>query len=160
MGFELTALVVIKYFEFPNNYWHIFVILTYGTFNVKVSYFRGICRHFGANTGRITLLFLILSAGMFISSTAFLPSSFCMYMTFKNVQNTLLTGYFPKNHAPMEIKVMYIQKLLGRNAVDDINIPALRIRNNRVILPVLAQWHLNIINQPTKPNKLIIYFCW
>jgi hypothetical protein len=39
---------------------------------------------------------------------------------------------------------MYIQKLLGRNAVDDINIPALRIRNNRVILPVLAPKCLHI----------------
>jgi len=44
----------------------------------------------------------------------------------------------------MEIKVMYIQKLLGRNAVDDINIPALRIRNNRVIFPVLAPKCLHI----------------
>lgn len=47
----------------------------------EVYFYKGVCNHFGANTGRITLCFLLVSAGMFISCSAYLPSSFCMYMT-------------------------------------------------------------------------------
>ena len=43
--------------------------------------FRGICKQFGANTGRVTLCFLVFSTGMFISCAAYLPSSFTMYLT-------------------------------------------------------------------------------
>ena len=43
--------------------------------------FRSIVKEFGANVGRLTFAFLLASAGMFISSTAFLPSTFSMYMT-------------------------------------------------------------------------------
>ncbi|XP_071950209.1 alpha-1,2-mannosyltransferase ALG9-like [Antedon mediterranea] len=47
----------------------------------EVYFYRGVCKAFGANIGRFALLFLLLSTGMFISSTAFIPSSFSMYMT-------------------------------------------------------------------------------
>ena len=43
--------------------------------------FRAVCRQFGVNTGRLTLAALIFAAGMFTSSTAFLPSSFTMKTT-------------------------------------------------------------------------------
>jgi len=43
--------------------------------------FRAICRQFGVNTGRLTLAALVFAAGMFTSSTAFLPSSFAMKTT-------------------------------------------------------------------------------
>ena len=43
--------------------------------------YRAVCKQFGANTGRIALCLLVFSAGMFISSTAFLPSTFAMYTT-------------------------------------------------------------------------------
>ncbi|XP_063426671.1 alpha-1,2-mannosyltransferase ALG9-like [Mytilus trossulus] len=59
----------------------------------EVYFYKGICKHFGTNTGRITLLFLIMSAGMFISSTAFLPSSFCMYLTFISMGAWFLGKY-------------------------------------------------------------------
>ena len=48
---------------------------------LSVCDFRAICRQFGLNTGRLTLASLIFSAGMFTSSTAFLPSSFAMKTT-------------------------------------------------------------------------------
>lgn len=67
----------------------------------------------------------------------------------------ILTEYLPRNHAPMEMKVRYIQKLLGRNAVEDINIPALIMRNNRVILPVLVPKCLQI---PLKYTHQLINF--
>ncbi|KAK7079141.1 mannosyltransferase [Halocaridina rubra] len=47
----------------------------------ELYFYRGICKEFGANVGRITLSILVFAAGMFISSTAYLPSSFAMYMT-------------------------------------------------------------------------------
>ena len=42
---------------------------------------RSIVRQFGSNVGRLTLALLLLSTGMFVASTAFLPSTFSMYMT-------------------------------------------------------------------------------
>lgn len=47
----------------------------------EVYFYRAICHHFGANVGRLTLVFLVFGSGMFVSSTAFLPSSFSMYLT-------------------------------------------------------------------------------
>ncbi|XP_019620382.1 PREDICTED: alpha-1,2-mannosyltransferase ALG9-like isoform X2 [Branchiostoma belcheri] len=44
-------------------------------------FYKGICKKFGAHVGRMTLCFLLFSTGMFISSTAFLPSSFSMIWT-------------------------------------------------------------------------------
>lgn len=41
---------------------------------------RAILAKFGPQIARWTLFFLILSCGMYISSTAFLPSSFAMYL--------------------------------------------------------------------------------
>lgn len=41
--------------------------------------FRAVCKEFGVHIGRICLAFQLFSAGMFISSTAYLPSSFAMY---------------------------------------------------------------------------------
>ncbi|GFS46466.1 alpha-1,2-mannosyltransferase ALG9 [Trichonephila inaurata madagascariensis] len=44
-----------------------------------VYFFRSVCHHFGPNIGRLVLTFITLSSGMFIASTAFLPSTFSMY---------------------------------------------------------------------------------
>lgn len=41
--------------------------------------YRAICKEFGVHIGRICLGFQLFSPGMFIASTAFLPSSFAMY---------------------------------------------------------------------------------
>lgn len=56
-------------------------VLAFASALCEIYFYKGVCKQFGANTGRITLAVLLLSAGMFISSTAYLPSSFCMYMT-------------------------------------------------------------------------------
>lgn len=42
--------------------------------------FRAASLEFGVHVGRICLVFQLFSAGMFISTTAFLPSSWAMYM--------------------------------------------------------------------------------
>lgn len=42
-------------------------------------YLRAICREFGVHIGRTWILFQMFCPGMFISSSAFLPSSFSMY---------------------------------------------------------------------------------
>ncbi|BFZ06579.1 hypothetical protein BsWGS_09618 [Bradybaena similaris] len=47
----------------------------------EMLFYRGVCRVFGSNVGRLTLILLLFSAGMFASSAAFLPSSFSMYLT-------------------------------------------------------------------------------
>ena len=44
-------------------------------------FYRGVLCEFGANVGRLCLCLLATSAGMFISSTAFLPSTTSMYLT-------------------------------------------------------------------------------
>uniref|UniRef100_A0A1A9WGU7 Mannosyltransferase n=1 Tax=Glossina brevipalpis TaxID=37001 RepID=A0A1A9WGU7_9MUSC len=41
--------------------------------------YKSICQEFGVHIGRLWLIFQLFSAGMFISSTALLPSSFAMY---------------------------------------------------------------------------------
>ncbi|CAG5130362.1 unnamed protein product [Candidula unifasciata] len=47
----------------------------------EMLFYRGVCRAFGSNIGRLTLILLLFSAGMFAASAAFLPSSFSMYLT-------------------------------------------------------------------------------
>ncbi|XP_068205084.1 alpha-1,2-mannosyltransferase ALG9-like [Palaemon carinicauda] len=56
-------------------------MLALGCSGCELYFYRGICKEFGANVGRLTLCILVFAAGMFISSTAYLPSSFAMYMT-------------------------------------------------------------------------------
>lgn len=43
-----------------------------------ISFFRGVVQQFGPKVGRLTFVFLLFSAGMFQSSSAFLPSTFSM----------------------------------------------------------------------------------
>jgi len=51
----------------------------------EVYFYRGVLREFGANVGRLTLCILVFSAGMFVSSTALLPSTSSMYLTLLSV---------------------------------------------------------------------------
>ncbi|KAL3282796.1 hypothetical protein HHI36_005962 [Cryptolaemus montrouzieri] len=46
----------------------------------EVYFYKAVCREFGIHIGRVCLVFLLFAPGVFISSTAFLPSSFAMYM--------------------------------------------------------------------------------
>lgn len=51
----------------------------------EVYFYKSVCREFGIHVGRLMLVFLLFSPGMFIASTAFLPSSFSMYMTMLSI---------------------------------------------------------------------------
>uniref|UniRef100_A0A0K2TBS4 Mannosyltransferase n=1 Tax=Lepeophtheirus salmonis TaxID=72036 RepID=A0A0K2TBS4_LEPSM len=46
----------------------------------EVYFYRGIILQLGENVGRLTFIFMTLGCGMFISSTAFLPSTTSMYL--------------------------------------------------------------------------------
>ena len=50
-------------------------------FCFQVYFYRGVLCEFGANVGRLCLGVMVTSAGMFISSTALLPSTTSMYFT-------------------------------------------------------------------------------
>ncbi|XP_054159813.1 alpha-1,2-mannosyltransferase ALG9-like isoform X2 [Oppia nitens] len=69
--------------------------------------YRGILRQFGPSIARLFLLFMVLSNGMFISSTAFLPSSFSMYMT------ALTFGAWLQQHHKIVILTQAISSLIG-----------------------------------------------
>ncbi|OAD56074.1 Alpha-1,2-mannosyltransferase ALG9 [Eufriesea mexicana] len=55
-------------------------LLSVGCAMSEVYFYKNVCREFGIHIGRLTLVFLILSSGMYIASAAFLPSSFSMYV--------------------------------------------------------------------------------
>ncbi|KAG8183188.1 hypothetical protein JTE90_016976 [Oedothorax gibbosus] len=59
----------------------------------EVCFYRAVCQHFGNNVGRLTLLFLTMSSGMFVSSTAFLPSTCSMYLS-----TLAFAAWFLKNY--------------------------------------------------------------
>lgn len=48
----------------------------------QVQFYTGVALMFGSNVARMVLVFLTFGAGMFVSATAFLPSTFCMYITY------------------------------------------------------------------------------
>uniref|UniRef100_A0A8C6VTZ6 Mannosyltransferase n=1 Tax=Nothobranchius furzeri TaxID=105023 RepID=A0A8C6VTZ6_NOTFU len=61
---------------------------------LKATKSLAVCKKFGLHVGRLMLAFLVLSTGMFCSSAAFLPSSFCMYTTL-----VAMTGWFQDSTA-------------------------------------------------------------
>lgn len=59
----------------------------------ELYFYKGICHQFGYRIGSITLIFLTFGTGMFISCTAYLPSSFSMYMTMISFGGFFLQQY-------------------------------------------------------------------
>ncbi|KFM72932.1 Alpha-1,2-mannosyltransferase ALG9, partial [Stegodyphus mimosarum] len=59
----------------------------------EVYFYRSVCQHFGQNVGRLTLVLLTVGSGMFVSSTAFLPSTFSMYFATIAFSSWLLQKY-------------------------------------------------------------------
>ncbi|XP_033210199.1 alpha-1,2-mannosyltransferase ALG9 isoform X3 [Belonocnema kinseyi] len=55
-------------------------LLSVGCALSEVYFYKNVCREFGVHIARMTLAFLLLSPGMYISSAAFLPSAFSMYL--------------------------------------------------------------------------------
>lgn len=56
-------------------------LLAVGSALSEVYFYKNVCREFGVHVARMTLVFLLFSSGMYISSAAFLPSSFSMYLS-------------------------------------------------------------------------------
>nr|CAD7442255.1 unnamed protein product [Timema bartmani] len=46
----------------------------------EVYFYKSVCQEFGVQVGRLMLAFMVFSAGLFVASTAFIPSTFSMYM--------------------------------------------------------------------------------
>ncbi|XP_023236318.1 alpha-1,2-mannosyltransferase ALG9-like isoform X3 [Centruroides sculpturatus] len=59
----------------------------------EVYFYKGICYQFGYKVGTLTLIFLTFATGTFISSTAYLPSSFSMYMIMISFAGLFLHHY-------------------------------------------------------------------
>ncbi|XP_069081105.1 alpha-1,2-mannosyltransferase ALG9 isoform X1 [Pleurodeles waltl] len=55
----------------------------------ELYFYKAVCKKFGLHVGRLMLAFLVLSTGMYCSSAAYLPSTFCMYTTI-----IAMTGWF------------------------------------------------------------------
>lgn len=105
-------------------------------------FFRGVCKQFGANTGRITLAVLLISPGMFISSTAFLPSSFCMYMTL------LSMGAWFQEHLQVRHICLLLSPLTGIKGL------AVRLSVRCQFLDVNLGYCLNLSNEMTQKESL------
>ncbi|XP_053342023.1 alpha-1,2-mannosyltransferase ALG9 isoform X1 [Clarias gariepinus] len=64
-------------------------VLAFACCVCELYFYKAVCKKFGLHVARLMLAFLVLSAGMFCSSAAFLPSTFCMYSTV-----VAMTGWF------------------------------------------------------------------
>ncbi|XP_048093906.1 alpha-1,2-mannosyltransferase ALG9 [Alosa alosa] len=64
-------------------------VLAFACCVCELYFYKAVCKKFGLHVGRLMLAFLVLSAGMFCSSAAFLPSTFCMYSAV-----VAMTGWF------------------------------------------------------------------
>ncbi|XP_012284880.1 alpha-1,2-mannosyltransferase ALG9 isoform X1 [Orussus abietinus] len=82
-------------------------LLSVGCALSEVYFYKNVCREFGIHIARMTLVFLIVSSGMFISSAAFLPSSFSMYLS------TVAVGAWYDRKYEFAIFATAISSLLG-----------------------------------------------
>ncbi|KAL6255344.1 hypothetical protein P5V15_013682 [Pogonomyrmex californicus] len=73
----------------------------------ELYFYKYICSEFGIHIARLTLAFLIFSSGMYISSAAFLPSSFSMYLS------TFATAAWYARQYELAIFATAISSLLG-----------------------------------------------
>ncbi|EEB12136.1 alpha-1,2-mannosyltransferase ALG9, putative [Pediculus humanus corporis] len=91
-------------------------------------FYKAVMKEFGMQVGKMVLIFMLFSPGMFISSTAFLPSSFSMYMcllstgawimrkyelaVFTVALSTFISWPFAAlTGAPIAIDMLFIRKL-------------------------------------------------
>lgn len=92
-------------------------MLGFGCALAEVYFYNGVCREFGVHIARLWLIFQLFSAGMFISSTALLPSSFSMYMG-----TSALAAWF-HHHYKLAIFFTAISTFLGWPFAFIIGIP-------------------------------------
>ncbi|KAJ8683636.1 hypothetical protein QAD02_019428 [Eretmocerus hayati] len=88
-------------------FYYVRCLLSVGCALSEVYFYKNVCREFGVHIGRLTLAFLILSTGMFISSAAFLPSSFSMYLS-----TTAIAAWYSRKYE-VAIFTTAISSLLG-----------------------------------------------
>ncbi|XP_074592962.1 alpha-1,2-mannosyltransferase ALG9-like [Brevipalpus obovatus] len=82
-------------------------------------FYRGVLKSFGAGASRFVFLILTFSTGLFISSTAVLPNSFSMYMSF------LIIGSWLQNHIKITILSMGLSSAIGWPFSALLNLPVL-----------------------------------
>ena len=75
LGFICTTL---ETYFYRYVLYQIHVIITNLIDHLYFAHLRGVKQTYGPKVGRLVLVFLLFSAGMFQSSSAFLPSSFSM----------------------------------------------------------------------------------
>ncbi|XP_071493937.1 alpha-1,2-mannosyltransferase ALG9-like [Diadema antillarum] len=113
-------------------------------------FYRGVCKNFGASVGRLTLCFLILSTGMFISSTAYLPSTFSMYMTMLSMAGWYL------NNLPLAIIATAMSTFISWPFAGAIGIPiAIDIVLRRKHVVYFIQWCVVAVIAILIPQVLI-----
>ncbi|KAK5887519.1 hypothetical protein CesoFtcFv8_016117 [Champsocephalus esox] len=82
-------------------------VLAFSCCVCELYFYKAVCKKFGLHVGRLMLAFLVLSTGMFCSSAAFLPSSFCMYTTL-----VAMTGWF-QDSTPLAIMGVAAGAIVG-----------------------------------------------
>lgn len=81
-------------------------------------FYKTVRDRFGGNVSRLSLVFLIFSPGMFISSTAFLPSTFAMYTTM-----LALSFWFSRNSVFLPVFFVALGSLVGWPFAAALGIP-------------------------------------
>ncbi|BES97102.1 Alg9-like mannosyltransferase family [Nesidiocoris tenuis] len=135
----------------------------------EVYFYKSVCREFGIHVGRLTLIFQLFSAGMYVASSAFLPSSFSMYMTMLSIGAwyhrkyelavflTALSSFLSWPFAaligvPIAIDMLYLRKDFMKFAkwciisVCIILLPMVRIDSLYFGRLVAAPWNIVIYN--------------
>ncbi|XP_020288827.1 alpha-1,2-mannosyltransferase ALG9 isoform X2 [Pseudomyrmex gracilis] len=89
------------------NFYFIRFFLSMGAALSQVYFYKYVCLEFGIHIGRLTLAFLVLSSGMYISSAAFLPSSFSM-----SISTIAIASWYARRYE-LAIFTTAISSLLG-----------------------------------------------
>lgn len=92
-------------------------LLSVGSALAEVYFYQNVCKEFGVHIARLTFIFLITSSGMFISSAAFLPSSFSMYLT------TVATASWYARKYELAIFTTAVSSILGWPFVALLGVP-------------------------------------
>lgn len=82
-------------------------VLAFSCCVCELYFYKAVCKKFGLHVGRLMLAFLVLSTGMFCSSAAFLPSTFCMYTTL-----VAMTGWF-QDSTPLAVTGVAAGAIVG-----------------------------------------------
>lgn len=103
----------------------------------EIHFYQGVSLRFGNNVARLVLGFLVFGTGMFISATAFLPSTFCMYMTF------VIYGSWLQGRIKVAILAVAASSIIGWPFAAVIGLPlALDVLVRRKQYIFFAKWCL------------------